>query len=666
MTGRTPSQTQGAGRHPAAPVTAAGEHAPARTGPAVPPAPAPARGWLPAAVGISVLAMLASLLAAGGAPDPVAPGLPDPGVLTAWGLPVARLLFDASFVALLGALVTAVLLPADGYAQDSRSALRAAGWSAAAWAVCAAALLLLTVSDVLGVPVHRVFSSGELSTAVWQLTSGRGLLLAVACGVVLTAYTRWVRTRGEVGALLVVGVSGLLPVLFAGHSSAASDHDLATSSLIVHVLAASVWVGGLAGVLLLLRGRHETLGAVLPRYSNLALVCFAAVALSGLLNAWVRTSGDLGLWAGSGYGALLAVKISALLALGFFGWTHRRRTVEAVVSGRRGAFARLATVEVLLMALTVGVAVALSRTPPPAGATAEVPAHGAGHPTLGDDVAPFSATRLLTEWRPDAITLLLIAVLVAAYVAGVRRLHGRGESWSWARSASAGAAAVIALVATSGGLATYSTAAFSLQVAQFLVLLVVVPVLVALSAPVTLLLRSLRPPADREARGVAAELPAPMRSRPLAWLLDPLNMLIVVTVMVFVLYATPLLEASLRSVPLHLGTNLVTLLAGCLLWWSLLAVDPVPPPRPSSYRLWVLVGFVVLLGGIAARIYLSEVILAGTWFVELDWPWVSIPGDQQRGALIMGGTVAVLAPFLAVLIRYRPAAVRSGPWRQDS
>ena len=45
------------------------------------------------------------------------------------------------------------------------------------------------------------------------------------------------------------------------------------------------------------------------------------------------------------------------------GWWHRRSTLPALEAGRARAFWRLAAVEIVVMAATVGLAVALSRTP---------------------------------------------------------------------------------------------------------------------------------------------------------------------------------------------------------------------------------------------------------------------------------------------------------------
>lgn len=623
------------------------------------------RRWLLAAPALAAVAMIIALSAAGGAPQPEAAGLPDPGPITGWGLPLVRLVFDLAAVAVIGALVTALLLPQKDYAavpdpstSVAARAMRAATWSAYAWVGSTAILVFLTVSDILAVPPGTVLTSTRLWAFAWDLAPARGLLFVLAGGLLLAAYAGWTRTRGGAAALLAIAVGTLLPVLFAGHSAAATDHDLATSSLVVHVIGASVWVGGLVGVLVLLRRTPPTLAAVLPRYSTLAFICFAAVAASGLLNAWVRTSGDLALWADSGYGALLVVKFTGLVALGCFGWFHRRRTLGHLADGRPGAFARLATGEVMVMAATIGVAVALSRTPPPAGGTVNIPSHGSGHATLATDVAPFALFRIFTDWRPEAISLAVVAIAFGCYLCGLRSLRRTGAQWPVQRTVAAVAAAVVALLTTSGGLAAYSTATFSLQVAQFLVLLVVVPVLVCLSAPVTMVVQI------RRSQNPAAEddpdwLPDVLRSRAVGWLSDPLNGLILATALVFALYATPLLVDSLRSAPLHLTVNLLTLAVGYVFWRAVLGTDPLPAPRPLAYRLWVLLGFLLLLAGVGARIFLSDVLLAGAWFTDLDWEWVDVTSDQRLGAEMMWAAVLVFGPVLALLIRRVDREVRS-------
>jgi putative copper export protein len=65
----------------------------------------------------------------------------------------------------------------------------------------------------------------------------------------------------------------------------------------------------------------------------------------------------------SGYGAVVFAKAVAFACLVAIGWCHRSRTLPALAAGRPSAFWRVAAGELMVMAATVGLAVALSRTP---------------------------------------------------------------------------------------------------------------------------------------------------------------------------------------------------------------------------------------------------------------------------------------------------------------
>ncbi|CAN5222876.1 hypothetical protein BH20ACT5_BH20ACT5_21380 [soil metagenome] len=104
------------------------------------------------------------------------------------------------------------------------------------------------------------------------------------------------------------------------------------------------------------------------RFSALALTCFAATAISGLVNAWIRLGDGAGVPTeplSSGYGWLVLGKLTALVTLGGLGWWHRRRTLRQLVGGRPGVFRRFAAVEMGVMVGAITLAVALSRTPIP-------------------------------------------------------------------------------------------------------------------------------------------------------------------------------------------------------------------------------------------------------------------------------------------------------------
>jgi putative copper export protein len=203
------------------------------------------------------------------------------------------------------------------------------------------------------------------------------------------------RTTGDAWLLLVLAGVTVVPPSLTGHAADAAGHDLATLSLVLHVLAASAWVGGLGALVLhrsVLRGSARRSPGprvspvvVIGRYSQLALGCFVAVGASGVVNAAIRLGSFPDalpeLWQ-SRYGWLVLGKLAAFLALGWFGWRHRSRTLPHLAAGHPGAFRRLAAAELVLMALTVALAVALSRSPTP------VPAHGVpASPTTATAVA---------------------------------------------------------------------------------------------------------------------------------------------------------------------------------------------------------------------------------------------------------------------------------------
>jgi copper resistance protein D len=158
--------------------------------------------------------------------------------------------------------------------------------------------------------------------------------------------------------VLVIALLGMLTPAVTGHASSSASHEVAVTTVALHVAAASLWVGGLGALLVLLGRRRELLRAALPRFSTLAGFCLGVVAVSGLLTAQVR----LGSWAalfGTGYGALVIAKTAALVLLGGLGLLTRRR----MAAGRTPVL-RWAGTEVALMAVTLGLAAALSQTAP--------------------------------------------------------------------------------------------------------------------------------------------------------------------------------------------------------------------------------------------------------------------------------------------------------------
>src|SRR6202000_3241482 len=224
-----------------------------------------------------------------------ATGLPDPGPATTLGLPFVRAAGEIAAVLAVGSFLFAAFLvpPQSSGVLDAGGyrALRLGTLACGAWAGCAALLVPLTISDVSG---HR--SSEHLNpVTIWSLAalintaSGWRWTAALAAVVTLASLPvlRWPWTP-----LLAAGaVLTLLPLGLTGHSSAGGSHDLATNSLLIHLLAGSVWAGGLLALLTHVGprgGGHADLAS--RRFSTVALWCFVAMAISGVVNALVRIS----------------------------------------------------------------------------------------------------------------------------------------------------------------------------------------------------------------------------------------------------------------------------------------------------------------------------------------------------------------------------------------
>lgn len=342
------------------PPTGSARSAAARGGDAEPPTAAPASPRAAAvgvaALGVGAVVLVLALLLAGGAPRPAPAGLPDPGPVTGWAVPVARLLQHAGALLALAGSLAALAAP------GAPARVRLVVTGAAVWAAASLAALPLTLAEGLGRPVTAVLPRPDLlAQYASEFPRGRVLLLTAVLAVLVAVAAPALRhPAGRVG-VPVLALTGLLPAVGTGHAAAGDERLLGVLTLGGHVVAAALWVAGLAALGLLVRAPGALVRAV-PRYSAVALACFVVVGVTGVLNAATHGVPVPDLLAGP-YGGVLAAKTLALVALGVLGWRHRRVTVPRVVAGRPRAFRALAAGELLLMAAAFGLATALARTP---------------------------------------------------------------------------------------------------------------------------------------------------------------------------------------------------------------------------------------------------------------------------------------------------------------
>lgn len=605
----------------------------------------------------SVAGVTAACIAAVGLADALAvTGLSDPGPITTYGLSFFRAAGEiAAMVAIGHFLFAAFLVPpqasgvldADGY-----RALRIGAVACAIWAVCAALLVGLTVSDVSGVPLTQltpldVWSAAGLveTTAAWRTTS---ILAAVVAGTGL-AVLRWSWTPG----LLIGGLVTLVPLAVTGHSSSGGAHDIATNSLFIHLIAGSLWAGGLLALLghAIRGGRHTDVAA--RRFSRLALWYFAAMAASGIINAAVRIQ-PTDVW-NSTYGLLIVGKAAALTGLGVIGWRQRRSSIIALQRdpASRRPLIRLAFTEAALFGLAVGVAVGLGRTPPPQPTGEPSPAEL----TLGFDLAePPTITSVFFEWRVDVIFGAAAVAMTWIYLAAVRRLKRRGRPWSARRTACWVFGCLTVLFATSSGLGMYMTAMFSMHAVVQLLLTIVAPALLVHGAPVTLALQTLRAVGHDAAPGPREWLESALHSPVIRIITQPWTALGVFAVGVIGLSLPAVFEIAISDHAAHMAMIGYFLCSGILLFaGGSGGGEPVPTPRRVQMplvasALYALVGIVVMN---------MQNVLGDAFYrsLKLDWR-MDLLSDQRLGGQInaAGGVLAILTVIAILLLqRYRPS-----------
>jgi putative copper resistance protein D len=608
------------------------------------------------AVPLAVLTALVSLVAAGQL-EQTQPGLPDPGALVRLGLPVTRTLQDLAAALTVGLLVLAafVLPPESAKVKDQLAghrarAVRFAAVASACWLLAGSLTLVLTYADVAGIPPTSPGFTSQLGYFLRSFDLGRSMVASLVLAALVSIGTMLATRMNTAGWLAVLSVVALLPLALSGHAAGSDDHQAAVDSLGAHLVGVSVWVGGLAAVVLLSPWVGDTLGVSVRRYSTLAGACFVVVALSGLVNAWLR----LGSWSGLGtaYGGLVLVKTAALAALGLAGWWHRRRLLPGLAAGpaSRRTFLRLATVEVLVMAATIGVAVALSRSAPPVSQTTAPP---------GEDVrallgyalpAPMSAARLLTSWYLEPVWAALAVLGLGWYLVAVGRLRRRGDSWAFGRTLTWAAGCVLLLWTTSGGPAVYGRVQFSAHMLQHMTLMMIIPMLLVVGAPVTLALRTLPARADGS-RGPREWLLAVVQSRALRLLAHPLVAAGLFLGSLVVFYYTPLLGLALSTHTGHMLMTLHFLATGYLFAWVIMGTDPGPSRTAYPVRLLVLLVTVSVHAFFGIGIIATSTVLAPGWWASLGLrDTAALLADQHTAGGIAWGLAEVPTIVMAVVV----------------
>jgi copper transport protein len=147
----------------------------------------------------------------------------------------------------------------------------------------------------------------------------------------------------------------------AGHAWTTDQRALAVGTDVVHLLAATLWIGGVAALLLVL-GHTTDRVRLGRRFSGAALGAAAVVVVSGAVSATLQT-GSVDAVTTTGYGQLAIAKVMGFALLLVLGWINRYRLVPVLERSAAPLIGSLRG-EVLVAVAVLGVTAVLVNTPP--------------------------------------------------------------------------------------------------------------------------------------------------------------------------------------------------------------------------------------------------------------------------------------------------------------
>ena len=553
--------------------------------------------------------------------------------------------------AVVGALLSMafLLINKDGYLTTSgekvRRLLKA---SSVVWVIGALGTILFTLAQILGTSFADALDPTVIRSFLTQISLGKYLAFQALMAAVVLSFSFAAKKIESLIILLALTIAGLVAPVFESHAASSGSHSLVIGSLVIHVIALALWVGGVIALAFL---SSEDRAVAVPRFSQVALWAAIAVVISGAVNAWARLN-FVDAW-NSSYAFIVLGKIAATVVLIWIGYLHRK-TPSHKDSINWVAFARLISVEALIMVVTVimGTWLSTSSSPDRPGTTE----FNAALSIVGIETPPApTLSRVLFSYEPNALMIGILTLMVALYVKGVVVLTKRGDKWPVGRTIAFALGIAATDFATSGGLGLYAQFSFSYHMMSHMVLGMIAPIGLVLGAPMTLALRTLPQGRNSDERGVRGSLLAALHSKIGVLYTNPIVALAIFDGSLFALYFTDLFAVLMQSHTGHLFMSLHFLAAGFLFFFIIIGVDPNPR------RVHHLVQIVILFAAMSIHAFFSVALMSTTtlidkgFYASLQTPWLGDSlVDQKLGGSIgwAMGEIPILIALVATFINW--------------
>ena len=243
--------------------------------------------------------------------------------------------------------------------------------------VLAAAALILQTAGVFDVPIAESIDSGMLEKVLFETSFGLPWLLQIAAAagaaLALAYLTKSTRPRQTAIAWFGLAFSAALfltPSLTGHARAAASDYPFTIVVDWLHLIGAGVWVGGLLHLLLafpaIVRISAETgkplLGAMIARFTRIAIAATILLSLTGLYNTWIHVESFSALIS-TNYGVALLIKLALIVPMIALGGLNAF-VIRPRLEKHAGNFNRSVKLELALGAAVLLLAAILAFLPP--------------------------------------------------------------------------------------------------------------------------------------------------------------------------------------------------------------------------------------------------------------------------------------------------------------
>jgi putative copper resistance protein D len=273
------------------------------------------------------------------------------------------------------------------------------------------------------------------------------------------------------------------------------------------------------------------------------------------------------------------------------------------------------------------------------------------------DLTPPRWPGVLLDWSFDPTVVLPLALAATLYLQAVRSVDRAHSSNPVPRRRIAAFLAGIAAIeiALQSPIEHYDTTLFSVHMVQHILLTFVAAPLIVLGAPITLLLRAVRPDVRS---GVVLPI---LHSRVVRVISFPVVSWALFAAVMWGTHFSPWFDASLSNPWLHDLEHVAFLGAALLFWWPVVGLDPSPWRMPHPVR--ALYAFLQM----PQNTFLSLAIFSAaeplySHYVSIGRTWGPSPlSDQQAAGAIMWvmGDLTFVTALVLVVVAWMRAEERT-------